>query len=88
MPKDAKGHGSNAKGWGHAQHFAESQRLGKASASLRATDPKKATDLRAKANEHAANAKHLLISEKRRAAGATPAHKMATVKATTKNRKY
>jgi hypothetical protein len=78
MAKDDKGHGNASKGWGHEQHFAEAQRLYKAAATH--PDKKAATDMRAKGHEHAAEAKHMMISEKRRANGATPAQKMGVAR--------
>jgi hypothetical protein len=78
MAKDSKGHGSAKKGWGHEQHFAEAKRL--YAAAAKHPDKRAATDMRAKGHEHAAEAKHKMISEKRRAAGVTPAQKMAAAK--------
>jgi hypothetical protein len=57
MAKDAKGHGSDTKGWGHEQHFAEAQRLIKKAASH--ADKREAADMRVKAREHADEANYL-----------------------------
>lgn len=79
MAKDSKGHGSNSKGWGHEQHHSESQRLLKERVTaLKAGDKRKATDLMAKAKEHADEARHKQVQARRVAAGQTMKQRMAS----------
>lgn len=93
MAKDAKGHGS----WGHEEHHAESQRLMKERAGLiREGKKREATDMMAKAKEHADMARHLLVQQRRQASGQTMKQRMASgtapdlgrVRSTTQNKKY
>jgi hypothetical protein len=79
MTKDAKGHGSYAStSMGHEEHWEHAKRqYALAAMHEKAGDRRAATDARAAGHEHAAQAKHLLIRDHRRAAGLTPAQKMA-----------
>jgi hypothetical protein len=59
MAKDSKGHGSNGKGGGTIDHFAESQRLLKERGELlKAGKHKEAADTMVKAREHADEANY------------------------------
>lgn len=76
MAKDSGGHGST-NGWGHAEHWAEAQKLMKERVGhLNAGRKKEAADTMARVHEHAEQAKHMLVSERRQSAGVTPKQKM------------
>lgn len=78
MAKDAKGHGSNGGGMGHAEHFAEAQRLLKVRAGLlKDGKHREAADTMAKAKEHADTSLHLRTQERRVASGQTMKQRMA-----------
>jgi hypothetical protein len=78
MAKDSKGHGSDTRGgMTHAEHFAAGQAAQKQwIGHVKAGNGRAAADALAKSKAHMDNALHLLRSDKRRAAGVTPAQKM------------